>query len=153
MLSILLIIFGCSDDRESKQSDFDVVTSEKVLPEDFFDYKSYIVKKVVTQTEFEEVWKFYRFEKSLPMIDFENKDVIFIGLVESSNCPYEIEKENIAFNLNNQSIEFTLPKQYGACFLDAVPKTFVIKIGKDTSQDVKNVVIFKDEVETSIPFN
>jgi len=131
-----------------------LVASENTLPESFdIDNKSYIVNKTITQTEFEEVWSVYRFEKELPTIDLENKDVIFIGLEESSNCPYEIEKENIAFNLNSQSIELTLPKQYGPCFLDAMPKTFVIKIDKDTSKDIKNVVILRDEVETGMPFN
>lgn len=154
MLLALLFLFGCSNDEESKQTDVDLVASEKTLPESFYsEQKKYIVKKVLTQTGFKDVWGLFGFEKNLPTIDFENKDVVFIGLQESNNCPYEIEKENIAFNLNSQSMTVTLPKQYGACFLAATPKTFVIQIDKDTSTAIKNVVILEDETETSITFD
>ncbi|MFJ7735588.1 hypothetical protein ACIQ2D_04515 [Lysinibacillus sp. NPDC097287] len=112
-----------------------------------------MVRKSTNQTEFEEAWNFYRFENKPPKVNLNLKDIIFIGLVESSNCPYEIDNEKMDLSSVNQAIKLILPNQYGACFLDAIPRTFVIEIDKGISKDIKNVVIVDESgEETSIPF-
>lgn len=84
------------------------------------------------------------------MIDFVNQDVFFIGAQESSGCPLELKKENIAFDLNNESITLNFPNEYGPCFLDAFPRTFALKIDKDVSTKIMQIIIFENDIETSI---
>lgn len=149
---ILFFILGCSDGKGSNQIEYGLIASEKTLPESVGDF-NYIIRKSINKSEFEETWNFYRFDKDLPNIDLTLMDIIFIGLEESSNCPYEINKENIEMSSNNKEIKVTLPKQYGACFTDATPRTIVIEIDKVASKDIKNVVIIDENgKETSVPY-
>ncbi|KOS67786.1 hypothetical protein AEA09_03915 [Lysinibacillus contaminans] len=153
----IFFIFGCSDGKEDNQIDFGLIASEKTLPDSFYDVSSggldYMVRKSINQSEFEEAWNFYRFENKTPKVDLDKKDIIFIGTVESNSCPYEIDNENMELSPVNKAIKLTLPKQYGACFLAATPRTFVIEIDKETSKDIKNLVIIDESgEETIIPF-
>lgn len=154
ILPVLLILFfltSCSNEKENKQIDFDVVTSENTVPESFnIGNEDYIVQKAMTQTEFENTWESYGFKSDLPMIDFEHQDVFFIGMHESSSCPLKLKKGNIAFDLNNESMSIHFPDEYGPCFLDAVPRAFVLKIDKNSSTKIKQMSIFENDVETSV---
>ncbi|MFJ7666784.1 hypothetical protein ACIQXI_06735 [Lysinibacillus sp. NPDC097195] len=148
----LFFLVGCSDNKESKLIDYGLIASEKTLPESVGDF-NYIIRKSNNKSEFEETWNFYRFDKDLPNIDLALKDIIFIGLEESSNCPYEINNKNIELGLNNKVIKLTFPKQYGACFTDATPRTIVIEIDKVASKSIKHVVIVNENgEETSVPY-
>ena len=153
----LILIYSRSDGEKGNQKDFGLIASEKTLPDSFYNASArgldYVVRKRTNQTEFEGAWNFYRFENKPPKVDLSQKDIIFIGLVESSNCPYEIDNEKMELSSVNQAIKLILPKQYGACFLDAIPRTFVIEIDKGISKNIKNVVIVNESgEETSIPF-
>jgi len=149
---ILFFILGCSEGKGSNQIEYGLIASEKTLPESVGDF-NYIIRKSNNKSGFEETWNFYRFDKDLPNIDLALKDIIFIGLEESSNCPYEINKENIGISSNNKEIKVTLPKQYGACFTDATPRTIVIEIDKVASKNIKHVVIVNENgEETSVPY-
>lgn len=154
ILPVLLILFfltSCSNGTENKQIDFDILTSENTVPESFdMGNEKYIVQKANSETEFKSLWEFYGFKSTLPIIDFEKQDVFFIGTHESSNCPLELKKENIAFDLNNASITLNFPDKYGPCFLNAFPKAFVMKIDQDVSTKIKQMIILENDRETSI---
>ena len=77
-------------------TNFGLVVSEKTLPADFYEaaferdtapYFQYLIKKVVNQSEFEATWTMFGFESKTPNVDFNEKDVIFIGVQESGSCP------------------------------------------------------------------
>ncbi len=155
-----LFVFGCSNDTEDNQINFSLIASEKSLPTDFDEiafkrdtipYFQYLVKKVVNQSEFEETWNMYGFENKTPNVDFNEKDVIFIGVQESGSCPYKTK--NIELSSDNKDIRVPLSKPDGFCTSDATPRTFVIQVNKEVSRDLKNAVIVKSGVETTIPID
>ena len=155
-----LFIFGRSTNTEDNQINFSLIASEKSLPTDFDEiafkrdtipYFQYLVKKVVNQSEFEETWNMYGFENKTPNVDFNEKDVIFIGVQESGSCPYKIK--NIELSSDNKDITVPLSKPDGFCTSDATPRTFVIQVNKEVSRDLKNAVIVKSGVETTIPID
>lgn len=146
----LFFIFGCSDSKENNPIYYNLIASEKNLPA-LFRSSDYTIRKSNNQNEFEENWSFYRLETELPKVDFDLKNVIFIGLEELGNCPHEITNENIELVSDNQDFKLTLPEQHGVCFTSATPRTFVIEIDKAISNDIKNIVII-DEVETIISY-
>lgn len=148
----LFFLVGCSDSKESKLIEYGLIASEKTLPESVGDF-NYIIRKSNNKSEYEETWNYYRFDKELPNIDLTLKDIIFIGLEESSSCPYEISNENIGMSSNNKEMKVTLPKQYGACFTDATPRTIVIEIDKVASKNIKHVMVVNENgEETSVPY-
>lgn len=142
------------------QINFGLIESEKTLPTDFHEiaFKRdttplfyYLVKTVVNQTEFEETWNLYGFENKTPNVNFNKKDVIFIGVQESGSCPYKIE--NIEVSSDNKAIIVPLSQPDGACTDDATPRTFVIKVDKEVSVGLKNLIIIQSGVETVIPID
>lgn len=156
----LLFILGCSNDAEENQINFGLVASEKTLPKDFHEiaferdttpYLQYLIKKAVKQSEFEETWNMYGFEKRTPNVDFNEKDVIFIGVQESGSCPYEIK--NINLSSDKKDITVPLSKPDGACTSDATPRTFVIELNKEISKDLKDAVIVENGAETTVPID
>lgn len=156
----LLFLFGCSNTAEDYPINFALIASEKSLPTDFNEVAfkrdttpsfQYLVKKVVNQSEFEEIWNIYRFEKKIPNVDFHEKDVIFIGVQESGSCPYKIE--HIELNPDKNAIGVPLSQPDGACTDDATPRTFVIEVNKEVSKDLKSIVIVQSGAETTIPID
>ena len=155
----LLFVFGCSN-AEDNQINFGLIASEKSLPTDFDEmafkrnttpYFQYLVKKVVNQSEFEEMWNIYGFENKTSNVDFNKKDVFFIGVQESGSCPYKIK--NIELSSDNNAITVPLSQPDGACTSDATPRTFVIEVNKEVSRDLMNVVIVQSGAETTIPID
>lgn len=156
----LLMVFGCSNHAENGQMNYDLIASKKTLPTDFdkmaikrdkTPYFQYLVKKIVNQSEFEETWNLFRFEKKAPSIGFSEKNILFIGLQESGSCPYEIKK--LELSSDKKAITLTLSKPDGACTADATPRTFVAEVNKKVFRDLKNVVIVESGVETTIPID
>lgn len=156
----LLFVFGCSNNAEDNQINFGLIASKKSLPTDFDEMAfkrdttpsfQYLVKKVVNQSEFEETWNIYGFENKTPNVDFNEKDVIFIGVQESGSCSYKIK--SIELNSDNKAITVPLSQLDGACTSDATPRTFVIEVNKEVSRDLKSVVIVQSGAETTIPID
>jgi hypothetical protein len=111
--------------------------------------EQYLVRKLVNQSEFEEIWSLYALENKTPNVNFTEKDVYFIGGHESGSCPFKIK--NIKRNSENKTIHVPLSEPNGACTSDATPRTFVIQIDKKKSKDIESVVIVQNGVETSVP--
>jgi hypothetical protein len=158
MILSLLFLFGCSQDQGNKEGDARLIASEKSLPANFHQiayernttpFFQYLVRKTSSQTAFEETWGVFEFTSQQPKVDLSEKDILFVGIQESGSCPYEIE--TIETSSDKKEITVSLSEPEGACTDDATPRTFVIEIDKEVSQEVKNVVIVQSQVETSIP--
>lgn len=156
---LLLSLFGCSNDSEDNQINFDLVASEKTLPANFYEIAyeretsplyQFLVKKSVNQSEFEKIWNLYGLKKNIPSINFDEKDVLFIGVHESGSCPYKIK--NVELSSENKVLTVSLVEPEGDCTSDATPRTFVIEIDKSISKDIENLVIVQSDVETNVPF-
>ena len=156
---LLLSLFGCSNDSEDNHINFDFVASEKTLPANFdeiaYDRETtplfrVLVKKSVNQSEFAKTWNFYGLKKNRPSINFDEKDVFFIGVHESGSCPYKTK--NVEVSSENNILTVSLAEPEGACTSDATPRTFVIEIEKEISKDIENVVIVQGGIETNVPF-
>lgn len=158
-LCISLVLSGCSNEPDTESNHKDVIASEKTLPENIHEVGfvretgpqfEYMVKKAVNSSEFEQTWDLYGFENKLPNINFKEKDVFFIGVYESGSCPYKIE--NVELSYDNKTITLPLSEPEGNCTSDATPRTFVIRVDKETSEKIENVVIAESGYETKVPF-
>ena len=159
LILFLLLLFGCSNDSEDNQTNFSLVASEKTLPPNFHEIAyerktsplfQFLISKSVSQSEFEKTWNLYGLKKNIPSVDFNQNDVLFIGVHESGSCPYKIENAEISSENNILTVPLAEPE--GACTSDATPRTFVIQINKEISKDIENVAIIQSGVETNVPF-
>jgi PBP1b-binding outer membrane lipoprotein LpoB len=175
LLIVASLLFGCSNDTNdnesltkeketqpdtvNNQTDFELIASEKTLPANFYDIAferettpifQYLFRKAVNQSEFEQTWNLYGIEKKIPNVDFNEKDVFFIGVHESGSCPYKIK--DVEFSSDNTTMRVPLAEPEGACTSDATPRTFVIQIDKEISTEIENAVIVQSGVETNVPF-
>ncbi|MFV2047953.1 hypothetical protein ACEWK1_11315 [Metabacillus sp. YM-086] len=156
------LLFGCSNDEfdtDSIQNYKGMIASEKTLPADFNEIAfvretgpmfEYMVNKSVNSSEFEQTWDLYGFENELPIVNFKEKDVFFIGVTESGSCPYKIQ--NVELSSDNKTITVPLSEPEGLCTSDATPRTFVIQVDKEASEKIGNVVIAESGYETKVPF-
>ncbi|MDX8363780.1 hypothetical protein [Cytobacillus sp. IB215665] len=151
---LMLLSFGCNNIEDG----MNVIASEKVLPTNFQEiaferqetpYRDYLVSKVVNESDFEEAWNLFNFEDDMPLVDFNEKAVFFIGLAESGSCPYNIK--SMKQSSNNKSITVSLSSTMGPCTDDATRRTFVIEINKEMGKEIESVVIDEGRVETSVP--
>lgn len=167
---LCLLLVACSNQesanpkKEIKQephraeADIKIVASEKNLPSNFrgiaVERKEvpnylYLVNRVDQQTQYEEIWSMFNLEQQIPIVNFEENDIYFIGVQESGSCPYELE--NIKMSINEEVMNIHLSGPDGPCTLDATARTFVIEVNKESSNNLKNVVINQSDVETTIP--
>ncbi|MGM7681938.1 hypothetical protein ACSVDA_07240 [Cytobacillus sp. Hm23] len=151
---LMLLLFGCNNIEDG----MNVIASEKVLPTNFQEiaferqetpYSDYLVSKVVNESDFEEAWDLFNFEDDMPLVDFNEKAVFFIGLHESGSCPYNIKR--MKQSSNNKSITVSLSSMKGPCTSDATPRTFVIEIDKEIAKELESVIIVEGRVETNVP--
>lgn len=156
LVSLLLILGGCSNNPENNQQNFDVIASEKTLPANMHELAfereetpryEYLVRMAESQAEFEDFWSLYGFEKQAPELEFKEKSVFFIGVYESGSCPSEIEK--VELNADNTTITIAHPD--GNCTADATPRTFVIQIDKEESKNIESLIIVEGGTETTVP--
>ncbi|MFC0186922.1 hypothetical protein ACFFJY_01420 [Fictibacillus aquaticus] len=157
----LFFAFGCSNgsnDVSENQIAFDLIASEKTLPDTFHDiaferketpHFQYLVKKAVNTSEFEDAWNLYAFQNKMPNVDLKEKDVFFIGVHESGSCSLKIKNMNLSADNKTLNVPLTVPD--GACTDDATPRTFVIAIDKKKTKNIENAVIVQSGTETSVP--
>lgn len=143
LFSSLLWLSGCSDEAKNKLENYNLIASEKNLPENFYEIAfqrkdtahspkyEYLVRKADNESDFEDLWKLYNFKKHAPELDFNDKSVFFIGVIESGS----------------------LIGSEGLCTDDISPRTFVIQMDKEKSKDVETVTIVENEAETSVPLD
>lgn len=147
LFMIVLLLFGCgTDEEENKQMDFQLIASEQTLPPDIADLQ-YVVKKASDQEAYEELWNLYELEDQLVKVNFDEKNVLFIGLYESSSCPFEIE--NIEADMNMLTLHLFNPLE--ECTADASPRTFVIEVEKEQLKNIRDVRMIENSLETTVP--
>lgn len=160
VFSIMLFTLGCSKDsneiqsKENDQVKFELIASEKSLPSHIHEFAfqrteapayTYWVKMVSNQSDFEVAWNIYELEDKMSDVDFDKKNVYFIGVQESGSCPYT--EKSIEVNSDNEILRVLLTEPDGNCTSDATPRTFVIQGNKN----IEKVVITQGGTETSIP--
>ncbi|WP_139785662.1 hypothetical protein [Cytobacillus gottheilii] len=152
-------MIGCSTEDESEtleapQINYKLATTEKTLPANFHEIAfereeppafQYLVKAAYNSVEFEQFWNLFDFEKKIPKVDFESKNVIFVGLHESS-CPYHIE--NISDEQNTLAI--TVDTNEDTCDDVASPRAFVIEVDKGTTASLQEVMIAESGIRTMV---
>jgi hypothetical protein len=173
----LLLLFGCSYDTndnntlanekklqsntESKpiELEFNIIASEKTLPTNFHEIAferettplfQYLVIRAVNQSDFEKTWNLFGFENNKPNAELDENDVFFLGVRESGSCPYTLR--NIELSSDSRILTVPLSGSGGTCTTDATPRTFVIEIDKEISNNLERVEIIESGVSTSIPF-
>ncbi|RDU37802.1 hypothetical protein DRW41_08250 [Neobacillus piezotolerans] len=110
----------------------------------------YLVKKVGNQIGYQKMWSYFGLDSArIPAIDFSKKAVIFIGTYESGSCPYKFEEA--AIRAAGEELAIRLAAASGVCTTDASPRTFVIGIEKDASENMRNFVVLQGRKEISVP--
>ncbi|WP_158232206.1 hypothetical protein [Sporosarcina sp. P20a] len=156
----MLLSLGCSNDSKEIQSkkidqvNFELIASEKSLPSHIHEFAfqrkeapvyTYWVKMVSDESDFEVAWNIYEMEDDMPDVDFDKKNVYFIGVQESGSCPYT--EKSIKVDSDSKTLQVLLTESEGECTSDATPRTFVIQGDKN----MEKVVITQGSTETSIP--
>lgn len=162
LLLSLLFLFSCSKEETEDKNHikFNLIASEKTLPAHFNDlaYKrdaspsyQYLIRKAENPSEFEETWNLFEFGSKKPDVDFNKKDIIFIGVHESGSCPLKLNKMELSSD--NRTISVPLTKSNGNCTADETPRTFAIEIDKEMSSAIENIMMVESKTETKIPLN
>jgi hypothetical protein len=153
-LFTILSLFGCSYNQNNVDS---VVASEKKLPLNFHEiavkreeppYYQYLVEKAENQTQYKEVWEFFGLTQRIPEVNFDEKNVFFIGVHESGSCTLNIS--DIKIDVKNQVMTILFAEKSGDCTADATPRTFVIKVNKEQSKSLKKVIFVERGTETPV---
>ncbi|WP_261131809.1 hypothetical protein [Bacillus sp. Marseille-Q3570] len=162
-LVVLLLSIGCSNSGP-QSGQYDLIASEKTLPSwdhieivpferEEVPHYQYWVKKATTQGEYENLWDAFGFEKQMPYTNFEEKDVLFLGVHESGSCPYEIEKMELLSDDGAIKVQLIGPSDVEACTDDATPRTFLIGLAKEKFKNVEDAIIVQGGTETKVPIN
>ncbi|WP_153723322.1 hypothetical protein [Sporosarcina cascadiensis] len=152
--------FATNDLDESYQAiEFDVLANADNLQANFdeiaFTRKAapivkYLVNQVKNQFEYEEMWAWYGLENEMPSVNFNEDDLIFVGLQESASCPFEIDA--VAFSAKNRMLFIFLSSPNRECTADLTPKILVIRIDKYAFKEIKSVNIVESGMETNVPW-
>lgn len=161
IISIVAIISGCTSDK-SKPAEHSpeltqLVASEKTLPINFEKYseqsepRGIFAELVNTQHVFENSWKEFELEGTMPKVDFNTNDVLFIGMMESSSCPYIID--SLKGNLAENQLTISFVSLNDVCTADLSPRNFVIAIDKKLSSELSSFKIVTDQENTEVPIS
>lgn len=142
-ITIFILIFlmtGCSSEEKTEVLDPAFIISEDSLPNSFENLDvQYVVKRFNHIEEFITIWNNFQNESELTEKDFATIDVLFLGLYESSTCPYYIEK--IQANYDQNEIEVHLFVEDENCSSDAKPRSFILGLDKNQTKDLTTLVI------------
>ncbi|WP_409271934.1 hypothetical protein V1499_19870 [Neobacillus sp. SCS-31] len=136
-----------------------LLSSEKSLPLNFDEIafqnedhpgNEYLVKKAVNQIGYLKMWRHFKLDTTgIQAVNFQKNAVIFIGTYESGSCPYKIREA--VFRNGGEELSIQLAAESGVCTTDATPRTFVIKIEKDASEKLRNLIVVQGGKEISVP--
>ncbi|RAZ81274.1 hypothetical protein [Planococcus halotolerans] len=155
LLLMSLVLGSCNSGANTTES---VIASEKTLPSNTDEIAfqrettprfDFMARRAVDQSQFEQTWDTYGFKGEKPDVDFEGKDVLFIGVHESGTCALEVG--NIEW-FNDIVMQVPLIEPDRPCTTDATPRTFVIEIDKEKSSELENLVIVQSGIATTVPF-
>ncbi|QHJ70012.1 hypothetical protein [Planococcus halotolerans] len=155
VLFLALLLTGCNSGASNTES---VIASEKTLPSDTDEnafqrettpHFDFMARRAVDQSQFEQTWALYGFKGEKPNVDFDGKDVLFIGVHESGTCALEVGKIEW---FNDIVMQVPLIEPDRPCTADATPRTFVIEVDKEKSSKLENLVIVQSGISTTVPF-
>lgn len=147
-----ILLYGCgpADQSRTGQGGDDgqtgltgqVIATEKTFPEDFYDQaeQGVLAHKVTDQETFESQWAYFQLGGTPPERNWEDEAVIFLGVIESGSCPYEID--SLQFNDDDSELTVRLktdPKK--ACTDDATPRTFVLAVDAEQAARTEWVIV------------
>ncbi len=98
---------------------------------------------------YEDSWKEFQLEGSIPEIDFETNDVLFVGMTESNSCPYILD--SLKTNIEKSQISITFEPLDDVCTADLSPRNFVIAIDKKLSSKLTSFRIVSEQKEIEVP--
>lgn len=159
MMSFVIVMAGCTSDKsytEDTAPDMaQLVASEKTLPSNFESQSNQSetngiqAELVKTQDVYEDSWKEFQLEGSIPKIDFETNDVLFIGMTESSSCPYILDSLNT--NIEESQLVITFEPLDDVCTADLSPRNSVIAIDKKLASKLTSFRIVTEQKEIEVP--
>ena len=79
----------------------------------------------------------------------EKKDVLLIGLFESSSCPYTIE--DVIAHAEKQELEVRIISKDGDCTADHSPRNFVLALDQQTSAELSTLIVHLNAETISLP--
>ena len=107
-----------------------------------------LATKVTDQAAFESQWTYYGLEGTPSEREWADEAVIFLGVIESGSCPYEIE--TLQFNEEQTELAVRLKIETEmelktdlavVCTDDATPRTFVFAVYADQIAETEWVVL------------
>ena len=118
-----------------------LIASEKTLPDDFYQtaVQGVLAKKATSQEVFEQMWAEYGLRQTPPEINWQHDAVIFLGVVESGSCPYDVQSVHFEDDKTLLVLLHTEPDK--PCTDDATPRTFVIAVDAQQAAKAERVVI------------
>lgn len=154
---LLLSVLGCNQKGEGEIFEPSLIVSEKSLPLSFdqmaieHDQQKYVVERVKNKEDYQEMWNKFQIKEELVDIDTETKDILFIGLFESSSCPYNIK--SMFANSEEHELEANLSVKDGNCTADTSPRNFVLTVDKSMSNELSTVILVHGIKRISLPIN
>ncbi|MCM3757344.1 hypothetical protein M3197_07555 [Sporosarcina aquimarina] len=159
MISVVFVVTGCISDKSNKgeiEAELaQLVASEKTLPSNFdstsnqTEIKGIQTELVKTKEVYKDSWKEFQLEGSIPEIDFETNDVLFVGMTESSSCPYILD--SLKTNIEESQLAITFEPLDDVCTADLSPRNFVIAIDKKLSSELTSFRIVTEQKEITVP--
>lgn len=154
---LLSLVFGCSikGGNEVGSIEETLIATEKSLPDNFEqiatiqNQQQLFIVRVKNAKDYKEMWHQFQIKEELITIDTNKKNIYFIGLFESSSCPYEIEY--LGSNTESGELEVHLSSEDGDCSADNSPRNFVLAIDKDISIKLSTLVVIKDSEKLELP--
>lgn len=153
-LFYIFVIFGCApkEEAEVEHVESSIIASGQSLPEHFEELateQKVMVVRVKNEEDYEEVWKAFQITEELSRIDMEEKDVLFMGLFESSSCPYTIS--NVVAHPEKQQLEVSITSKDGDCTADHSPRNFVLALDQQTSAELSTLILHLNAETISLP--
>ncbi len=155
-LSIVCMV-GCApkEEAEVEHVESSIIASGQSLPEHFEefaterDHEKVMAVRAKSEEDYEEVWKAFQITEELSRIDMEEKDVLLIGLFESSSCPYTIS--NVVAHPEKQQLEVSITSKDGDCTADHSPRNFVLALDQQTSAELSTLTLHLNAETISLP--
>lgn len=157
----LILLTGCSNSNAQndenftvKDENFTVIATEKSFPTNFdeLSYKreespsyEYLVQRVTSE---ESLANLIQLTDELPTVYLDKSEILLVSYYESSSCPTNIE--NIDY-YETANLNITLKNSGSICTADASPRTKVILLDKELSQNVTHATINEGKTTTKIP--
>jgi len=121
----------------------ELIASEKTWPADFYDVaeQGAVAKKVTSQAQFEAEWAYFGLEGEPPERQWDQEAVIFLGVIESGTCPYELKTLQFNEDQTKLVVHLQTDSAHQACTDDATSRTFVFDVDANKIAKVEWITI------------